>query len=75
MRMTLGGMADAIRAMSRPAITGYLVPRSPYDRYCIRGIYSSMVALRKAYDERNGEWFEAFQRKALAYAHGNLRGR
>ena len=38
-----------------------MLPRNVYDRYYVRTIYSSMVALKKiSADDRSWTWFEPF---------------
>lgn len=52
-------LGNVVRTLIPPFIADYMLPRNLYDRYYIRTLYSSMVALKKvANDERDWEWFE-----------------
>jgi predicted O-methyltransferase YrrM len=54
-------LGNVVKTLIPPSIANYMLPRNLYDRYYIRTLYSSMVALKKvASDERDWEWFEPF---------------
>jgi predicted O-methyltransferase YrrM len=50
-----------VRSLVPPALAGALFPRLLYDRYYLRCLYSSMVALKKVReDDRSWTWFVPF---------------
>lgn len=50
-----------IKALIPPKIAGHIIPRTIYDKYYIRTIFSNMIAIQKiAEDERKWDWFETF---------------
>lgn len=54
-------LKQIVRTAIPPAIAGYVLPRNLYDRYYVRTLYSSMVALQKvAEDDRSWNWFQSF---------------
>ena len=60
-KSSLRTIGDIIKTVFPPSIAGYILPRNLYDKYYIRTLYHSMVALKKVEnDERSWNWFEPF---------------
>lgn len=56
-----GRLKQLIQTLIPPAIAGFVIPQTFYDRYYVRTLFSSMVALQKvAEDDRNWNWFHPF---------------
>ncbi|WP_299009799.1 class I SAM-dependent methyltransferase [uncultured Shewanella sp.] len=54
-------IADFIRTVLPAQVAGYILPRYLYDKFYVRTLYSSMVALKKVKeDERNWDWYQSF---------------
>lgn len=54
-------IADFIRTVLPSQVAGYILPRYLYDKFYVRTLYSSMVALKKVKeDERNWDWYQSF---------------
>ena len=53
--------ANVVKTMIPPAVAGHILPRNIYDKYYVRTMYPSMVALKKVEDDqRTWDWFEPF---------------
>ena len=54
-------LANTVKAMIPPSVASCILPKTLYDKYYIRSVYSSMIALKKVdNDSRNWDWFEPF---------------